>query len=56
MVGSGLQPKHDVDMVVKAITAKLHSKADVLELADASFVLEIYKKGTGYDVKLKTTM
>lgn len=50
------QPRHNVDTVVQAVAAKLHARTNILEQADDSFVLEIHKKGNGYDVKLKTTV
>ena len=47
--------RHDVEALIKAITAKLRAKAIVLDEAENHFSLEVYRKGSGYDVKLKTT-
>jgi hypothetical protein len=52
--GNGKLP-HDVEQVITAINAKLRARSDILDHADDHFVLEIYRKGSGYDVKLKTT-
>ena len=48
--------RHDVEALLKAITAKLRAKAIVLDEAENHFSLEIYRVGEGYDVKLKTTI
>ncbi len=55
MVKEGGRQRHDVEMVIEAISAKLRAKANILDAADDHFSLEIYRKGSGYDVKLKTT-
>ena len=55
MVNKAGQQKHDVEKVIAAITEKLRAKSTVLDQADDRFSLEIYRKGLGYDVKLKTT-
>jgi hypothetical protein len=50
-----LQSKHDVDVLIDTIAAKLRSKSIILSQADGHFSLEIYQKGSGYDIKLKMT-
>lgn len=53
---SGNGAGHDVEVALAAIAAKLHAKADTLAHADDHFTLDIYRKGVGYDIKLKTTI
>jgi hypothetical protein len=55
MVKEGGRQSHDVEKVIEAVTTKLRAKASILNAADDHFSLEIYRKGLGYDVKLKTT-
>lgn len=52
---SGNEP-HDVEQMSEAIAAKLHAKSSVIREADDHIALDIYRKGSGYDVKLKTTI
>ena len=50
------EKRHDVARVIDAVSSKLRAKAELIEHADDHFTVEIYKKGQGYDVKLKTTL
>ena len=47
MTGKPISPRHDVEALIKAITAKLRAKAIVLDDAESHFSLEVYRKRRG---------